>query len=99
LLQFFAHYSYQNVRFLFDFALKQCRGKTQRGKVTCDGSSWANEMDNQSSGPAEEAGDLSDLSGSCKAAESESESVLSVPDRIKWPEQKVVKKVQSLNMA
>lgn len=66
--------------------------------MTCDGSSWANEMDNQSSGLAEEAGDLSDLSGSCKqAAESESEAVLSLQDRIKWPEQKMVKKVQLLN--
>jgi hypothetical protein len=54
-------------------------------------------MDNQSSGPAEEAGDLSDLTGNCKAAESESEAVLALQDRIKWPEQKMVKKVQLLN--
>lgn len=54
-------------------------------------------MDNQSSGPAEEAGDLSDLSGSCKAAESE--SILSLQNHIKLAEQEMVKKVQSLNMA
>lgn len=56
-------------------------------------------MDNQSSGPAEEAGDLSDLSGSCKAAESELEAILSLQNHRKLPEQEMVKKVQSLNMA
>lgn len=51
-------------------------------------------MDAHPSGPATDAGDLNDASGSCKAAESESEAgSLSLHDRIKWLEQHVVKKV------
>ncbi|KAM3755979.1 hypothetical protein ACB098_02G078100 [Castanea mollissima] len=72
------------------------RGKNQRGKATYDGSSWANEMDNQPSGPAEDAGDLNDVSASCKAGESESESVLSLQNRIKSREQHVVKKEEEI---
>lgn len=52
-------------------------------------------MDNLPSGPAEDAGDLNDVSASCKAGESESESVLSLQNRIKLREQHVVKKVKS----
>jgi hypothetical protein len=83
----------------FIFYLKLCRGKNQRGKATCDNSSWANEMDNQPSGPAEDLGDLNDLSASCKAGESESEAVLSLQNRIKSREQHAVKKVKSLYIA
>lgn len=72
------------------------RGKNQRGKATCDNSSWANEMDNQPSGPAEDLGDLNDLSASCKAGESESEAVLSLQNRIKSREQHAVKKEEIL---
>ncbi|GMY27225.1 TNF receptor-associated factor homolog 1b isoform X1 [Fagus crenata] len=71
------------------------RGKNQRGKATCDNSSWANEMDNQPSGPAEDLGDLNDLSASCKAGESESEAVLS-QNRTKSHVQHAVKKEEVL---
>lgn len=73
------------------------RGKNQRSKVAYDGTSWANELDAHPSGPATDAGDLNDASGSCKAAESESEAgSLSLHDRIKWLEQHVVKKEEEV---
>lgn len=85
-------YLNHNISFFSDSAFKLCRGKNQRGKATCDGSSWANEMDNnQPSGLLEDAGDLNDLSGSCKVGESEQEPVLSLQDRLKWSEQHMVK--------
>lgn len=72
------------------------RGKNQRGQVSSDGSSWANDTDNQSSGPATETADTNDGSGSGpsgKTGESESEAVVSfLQDRIKLLEQRVVKK-------
>lgn len=59
--------------------------------MACDGTGWANESDAHPSGPATDAGDLNDVSGSCKAAESESEAgSLSLHDRL---EQHVAKKV------
>lgn len=71
-----------------------CRGKNQRGKVSSDGTSWANETDNQPFGPATDAMDMNGVSGSSKTGESESEAVVSsLQDRIKWLEQHVVKKV------
>ena len=61
----------------------------------CDGTSWANESDaHPPSEPATDAGDLNDASGSCKTGESESEAGILLHDRIKWPEQHVVKKVR-----
>ena len=77
-----------------DLLPQTCRGKN-RGKATSGGSSWANEVDNQSSVPATEAGETNDVSGSSKTADSsESETVVSsLQDRIKWLELHVVKKV------
>ncbi|XP_024019950.1 TNF receptor-associated factor homolog 1a [Morus notabilis] len=69
------------------------RGKNQRGKVSSDGTSWANETDNQPFGPATDAVDMNGVSGCSKTGESESEAVVSsLQDRIKWLEQHVVKK-------
>ena len=50
-------------------------------------------MDNQPSAPSViEAGDVNDVSGSGKAAESESEAIVhALQDRVKWPEQHVKK--------
>lgn len=50
-------------------------------------------MDNQPSGLSEDAGDLNELSGSCKVGESEQEPVLSLQDPLK-SEQHMVKKVE-----
>ncbi|KAG6732654.1 hypothetical protein I3842_01G189000 [Carya illinoinensis] len=69
------------------------RGRNQRGS---DGSSWANEMDNQPSGLSEDAGDLNELSGSCKVGESEQEPVLSLQDPLKSEQHMVKKEVVSL---
>ncbi|KAI4345762.1 hypothetical protein L6164_012858 [Bauhinia variegata] len=74
------------------------RGKNQRGKATIDGGSWANEVDNQPSGCAADAGDVNDVSGSGKGGESESKgAVLSSQDRIKCLEQHVVKKEEEVH--
>jgi len=52
------------------------RGRNRRSKAACDGTGWANEIDNQPSAPSDDAGDQNDLSGSCKAGESDSQAVL-----------------------
>lgn len=81
-----------NIWYVSDLALLTCRGKN-RGKVTSDGNSWANEMDSQVSGSATDAGDTNDVSGSGKNGDSELETGLSSQERVKWLEQHAVKKV------
>ncbi|KAK9265869.1 hypothetical protein L1049_027319 [Liquidambar formosana] len=71
------------------------QGKNQRGKATCDGTNWANETDSQLSEPATDAGNLNDVSGNCKASESEA-VVHSLQDRIKWLENHVVRKEEEV---
>ncbi|XP_062108158.1 TNF receptor-associated factor homolog 1b-like isoform X2 [Humulus lupulus] len=68
------------------------RGKNQRGKLTSDGNSWANEVDGQVSGPTTDAGDTNEVSGSGKNGDSESEVVLTSLDHVKCLEQHVAKK-------
>ncbi|KAF8388196.1 hypothetical protein HHK36_026862 [Tetracentron sinense] len=79
--------------YLFEFALQFCRGKIQRGMQTCERTNWAHETDNRPADLVMDAGCLSYGSGSCRAAEPESESVLSLKDRIQWLEQHLVEKV------
>ncbi|KAF3456851.1 hypothetical protein FNV43_RR01505 [Rhamnella rubrinervis] len=74
------------------------RGKNQRGKAMSDGNSWANETDNQPSAPPViEAGDVNDVSGSGKAAESESEAVVhGLQDRVKRSEHHIKKEEEAV---
>lgn len=56
-------------------------------------------MDNRHSGPAVVAGDGGDSPGRGKLDEREMEaSDISLQDRMKWPEQSVVKKVETLQL-
>ncbi|KAJ7979918.1 MATH domain-containing protein [Quillaja saponaria] len=70
------------------------RGINQRDKVTCDRSSWQNEIENQPSVPAV---DLNDMSRGGTAGDTESEgAAFSLQDHIEWLEQQVVKKEEEV---
>ncbi|KAG7991862.1 hypothetical protein I3843_02G100000 [Carya illinoinensis] len=62
------------------------RGRNRQSKAACDGNGWANEIDNQPSAPSDDAGDQNDLSGSCKAGESDSQAVQSEKHMVKKEE-------------
>ncbi|XP_059650909.1 TNF receptor-associated factor homolog 1a-like isoform X2 [Cornus florida] len=73
------------------------REMSDRVKVTCDATSLVNETHSQPSKSSKEVGLPSDVSESCKVAESESGSVvLSLQDRKKWLERHVVKKEEEV---
>ncbi|GMI69909.1 Tumor necrosis factor Receptor-Associated Factor 1b [Hibiscus trionum] len=67
------------------------RGRNQRSKTVCDGSSWTTEYDNLPC-PSIDAGHQNDVSESSKAGESEFEPAVYSSDQTKWPEQDTVRK-------
>ncbi|KAA8548767.1 hypothetical protein F0562_000451 [Nyssa sinensis] len=73
------------------------KGRNQRGRVTGDVTGQATEMYSQPSEPAIDVVQPNDVSGNCKAAESESEAVLlSLQDQIKRLELDMVKKEEEV---
>ncbi|MBA0854526.1 hypothetical protein Goshw_001167 [Gossypium schwendimanii] len=73
------------------------RGKNHQSKTSSDGNILIKEFGNPSSCPALEAGDLNDVSQSCKAGESVSEATIpSLSDQRKWVERDAVRKEEVL---